>query len=157
MVQMSFMAFAYPNVPVSLMPWNVLIPLNFHDDSSPPPGANNIDHSAWHTNPDENSFHPVHFDGDGNRVDPITATYGTTDADYLDYDDDVSCPGAPSTLSIKPSLPAFDICDFTNPETKQYSYWSNIKPDTQPPAGLMSFYSALYYCKEIAFIYDEHK
>ncbi len=54
-------------------------------------------------------------------------------------------------------MPAFDIKDFTNPETKQYSYWYHTKLDAQPPAGLMYFYVTAYYHKEIALIDEEHK
>ncbi len=145
MVQLLLMVFAFPNVHSEFDAPECINSPNFHDNSSPLPGADNLDHSAWHSNPDKNPFHHIHFDGDGSRENPITKTYDTTYADYLDDNDEVSCPGAPSTLSAKPSLPAFDVCNFTNPETKQYSYWSNTKPDAQPPAGLMYFYVALYY------------
>ncbi len=53
-------------------------------------------------------------------------------------------------------MPVFDVKDFTDPETKQYSYWYHAKPDAQPPAGLMYFYVTAYYCKEIALIDEEH-
>ncbi len=114
-----------------------------------------IDHSAWNTNPDENPFHPVHFDGDGKHEPP--ASYGMTDADYLDDDDDNHSSelgaDAPSSCSCKQ---VFDICNYNDPETKQYSYWKNSKPDTQPPAGLMYFYVISFYCKEIALLDDDH-
>ncbi len=40
------------------------------------------DHTAWHTNPDENPYHPMHFDDQGNYKDPKADFYcPTTDAD----------------------------------------------------------------------------
>ncbi len=130
---------------------------NHHDNSSPASGDAN--YSAWDTNQDKNPYHPVHFDGHGNREKPLTATYNVTDADYFDDDDNDSesyC-GGPPFKSSKSSPPDFDVRDFTNPKTKQSSYWYHTKLDAQPPAGLMYFYVAAYYCKEIALIDDEHK
>ncbi len=89
---------------------------------------------------------------------PHTNTYTATDADYHDdSNDSESYCGGPPSKSRWSSLPAFDVWDFTNPETKQYSYWYHTKPNAQPPAGLMYVYVAAYYCKEIALIYNQHQ
>ncbi len=125
---------------------------NNHSTYSLPSGDAN--HTAWDTNLNENLYHPVHFDRDGTHENPITATYNATDADNIDNDDDSKsyCGGPPS----KSCQPAFDIQDYTNPKTKEYSNWYNTKLDAKPPAELVYFYVAAYYCKEIALIDKEH-
>ncbi len=40
------------------------------------------DYSAWHTNPDNNPYRPVHFDSNGNGKNTDTATYSATYPDY---------------------------------------------------------------------------
>ncbi len=88
--------------------------------SQPSQPSSNVNCSAWSTNLDGNPYYPVHFDGNGSCENPITANYGTTDADYLDDDDDSNSHcGAPSLQSRKTNQPHLDICDFTDPKTKQ--------------------------------------
>ncbi len=60
-------------------------PSRYSDTSIP---SRDADNSAWATNPDENPYHPVHFDSRGNCEDPITATYNATYPNYDDNDDD---------------------------------------------------------------------
>lgn len=72
-----------------------------------------IDHSKdhWDTNPDENPYHPVHFDGRGFRDNPITPTY------KVDYE-------SSNKLHISGKPPedapcAFDVKNYTkSPEQK---------------------------------------
>ena len=112
-----------------------------------PRSDNDVDHSAWNTDPETNPFHPVHFEGDGTRTNPITATYCEPDYDDDDSSDTSSNLGA----DARPSkfVPDFNPRDFTDPEAKQYGYWKNSKPDVKPPAGLMLFYVASFYREEI--------
>ncbi len=111
---------------------------------------NDVDHSAWNTDPDTNPFHPVHFDGNGNRINPITTTYCEPDFDDDDASDTSSNLGADARPSK--SVPEFNPRDFNDPEAKQFSYWKNSKPDIKPPAGLMLFYVASFYREEIELI-----
>ncbi len=120
--------------------------------------SGDVNDSAWDTNPSNNPYHNVHFDELGNSDNPCTDTYTATDADYHDDSNySKSYCGGPPSKSNKSIPPAFVINNFTNPETKEYSYWYHAKPNAQPPAGLMYFYVAAYYCKEIALIDEEHK
>ncbi len=115
--------------------------------------SGDVNDSAWDTNPNNNPYHPVHFNGLDNSDNPHPATYNATDADYHDdSNDSKSYCGGPPSKSCKSSPPAFEVDNFTDPEMKKYSYWYHAKPDAQPPAGLMYFYVAAYYRKEIVHI-----
>ncbi len=62
-------------------------------------------------------FHPVHFDDHGDCQDHITATYSAT---YLDFEsNESSCIGGKSSGNVPP---LFDIHNYTDPKTKEYSY-----------------------------------
>ncbi len=52
---------------------------------------------------------------------------------------------------------AFDVRYYTDPETKEYSYWYNTKLDTQPPAGLITLHVADCYLGEITLIEKQQK
>ncbi len=103
------------------------------------------------TNPDANPYHPLHFNRGATGTNPVI-DIGATDANYLDDDDDTSShlgADSPSSWSRKQ---VFDICNYTDPESKQFCYWEHTQPNAQPPAGLMYFYVATFYRKEIALL-----
>ncbi len=52
-------------------------------------------------------------------------------------------------------MDTFNICDYTDPKTKQYNYWYHTKLDVLPPAGLMDLCVANYYLQEISFLDNE--
>ncbi len=122
-------------------------------DSSIPSGDAN--HSAWGTNLDTNPNHPVHFDSRGNCENPITATYFV--APYPNYDDgDNDSHLYTGEKSIKSSN-IFDVRNYSEPKSKDYSFWYHTKLDAQPPAGLIDCHVATYYCQEITFLDNKQK
>ncbi len=106
----------------------------------------------WHTNLLENPYHPINFDGHGHHEDPVTATYSAT---FPDYESDKS-----SYIGGKPTAdvpPPFDVCNYTDPKTKEFSYWYHTKLDKRPPAGLVDLHVAKIYCLELKFLDDKIK
>ncbi len=51
----------------------------------------------------------------------------------------------------------FDIFNYTDPETKEFSYWYNSKLDAQPPAGLIALQVVDYHCQEITLLETQQK
>ncbi len=129
----------------------VSLPSRYSDTSIP---SGDADHSAWDTNPVENPYHPVHFDSCGNCEDPITATYSATYLNYNDNDNDTHLyiGEKPSKPNNKFCMSTFDVCNYTDPKTNEYSYWSNTKLEAQPPVGLIACHLADSYCQEITII-----
>ncbi len=134
----------------------VSLPSGYSDTSIP---SGDADLKGWDTNPDENPFHPVHFDNHGYQEDPITASYGT--ATYPWCDDNNNSHSYVGKKSSKPDktfyMRAFNNWNFTDQESKEYSYWYKTKLDAQPPAGLITLYVADYYCQEITLIDKQQK
>ncbi len=98
------------------------------------------DHPALHTNPDENPYHPNHFDSQGNCKVPKTVVYcPTIDADY--ESDKTSYIGEKPTVDLPQ---AFNTCKFTNTETIEYHNWLKTKPLKIPPPP------AVLVCKHFA-------
>ncbi len=134
----------------------VSLPSGYSDTSIP---YGDADFSAWDTNPDENPCHPVHYDGCGNCEDPIITTYNGIYPNYNDNDDDshLYIGKKPSKPDNKFCMGTFNVHNYTDPKTKEYSYWYNTKLDTEPPAGLIALYVAYYYHKDTTFIEKQQK
>lgn len=76
-------------------------------------------------------------------------------ATYQDFNsNDESYIGDKTPADLPPNI---DICDYNDPETKEYFYWYSTKPAKQPPAGLVDGHVACFYCLEPKFLDDEHK
>ncbi len=97
----------------------------------------------------------VNFDSDLNNIKEVVKFVS-----YPNYNDNNSH----SYIGEKPSKPdnifcmgTFDIHNYTDPETKQYSYWYHTKLDAQPPAGLVDLHVTCYYYQEISFLNNEEK
>ncbi len=91
-------------------------------------------HLAWGTNPQKNPSHPTDLDNNNDSNDS---------SPYF------------GDKPLKSSKPTFDVQDYINPKTTEYSYWNHTKMDAQPPAGLVHLHVATYYCQEIALIENE--
>ncbi len=128
-----------------------------HSDTSIPSG--NADHSAWDTIPEENPNYFLHFDSCGNCENPITANYNATYLYYDDNDNDSHLYVDPKSSKSDNSfcMGSFDVCNYTDLETKDYNYWYISKLNTQPPAGLITLHVVDYYCKEITIIETQQK
>ncbi len=109
-------------------------------------------HTAWCTNPNENPYHPAHFDGNDNGKDPKTASYPlTTDADYEFNKESYIGDTPPADSPV-----AFEVHNLNNPKTKQYSYYYHNKLDKQPPTGLVYLHVARFYCTELLFLDNQN-
>ncbi len=63
-----------------------------------------------------------------------------------------------SYITQKPALDLsweFDVSNYTDLETKQYSYWYNTNPDEQPPTQLMQDHVAHFNILELNFLDNE--
>ncbi len=105
-------------------------PSHGHSEFSVP--SEEATHSTWDTNPHKDPYHP-------------------TDPDYkTDSNDSSFYCGDKSLKTCK--KPAFNVRDYIDPKTTEYSHWYHAKLDAQPPAGLVHLHVVTYYCQEITLI-----
>ncbi len=71
-------------------------------------------HMEWHTNPDNNPYHPIHFDSNGNHEDHKTKNYKSADPDYHSKKDSYIGQKTPADLPTE-----FDVCNNVDPKTKE--------------------------------------
>ncbi len=108
----------------------------------------------WQTNSYKTSYHPVHFDGHGNCIDPEIKSKKDKPANP---DSDSSKESYIGQFPLAHLHPEFDICIYIDPKTKEYSCWYHSKPNEQPLVGLVYAHVAHFYCMKIGLLdYENH-